>query len=49
MSDGIVDHSLTCIWSIACRRCYNYMYIFILDLTPAFHELGKDNRTTGHI
>ena len=33
--------SLRCIWSIACRRCSNY--IFILDLTPAFNGLGKDN------
>ena len=30
-----------CSWSIACRRCSNY--IFILDLTPGFNGLGKDN------
>ena len=28
-------------WSIACRRCSNY--IFILDLTSGFNVLGKDN------
>ena len=28
-------------WSIACRHCSNY--IFILDLTPSFNELGKDS------
>ena len=33
-----------CIWSIACRRCSNY--IFILYLTPSFNELGKDNCKT---
>ena len=33
--------SLKCGWSIACRRCSNY--IFILDLTPGFNRLGKDN------
>ena len=31
-------------WSIACRRCSNY--IFILDLTPGFIGLGKDNCKT---
>ena len=36
--------SLRCSWSIACRRCSNY--IFILDLTPGFIGLGKDNCTT---
>ena len=36
--------SLRCSWSIACRRCSNY--IFILDLTPAFNGLGKDNYKT---
>ena len=30
-----------CSWSIACRRCSNY--IFILDLTPGFNGLDKDN------
>ena len=33
--------SLRCSWSIACRRCSNY--IFILNLTPGFNGLGKDN------
>ena len=33
--------SLRCSWSIACRRCSNY--IFILDLTPGFKGWGKDN------
>ena len=30
-----------CNWSIDCRR--NSNYIFILDLTPGFDVLGKDN------
>ena len=33
--------SLTCGWSIACRRCSNY--IFILDVTPGFNGSGKDS------
>ena len=33
--------SLRCSWSIACRRCSNY--IFIPNLTPGFNGLGKDN------
>ena len=33
--------SLRFSWSIACRRCSNY--IFILNLTPGFNRLGKDN------
>ena len=33
--------SLRCSWSIACRRCSNY--IFIPDSTPDFSGLGKDN------
>ena len=33
--------SLRCSWSIACRRCSNY--IFILDLTPGFSGLGRDD------
>ena len=33
--------SLRCSWSIACRRCSNY--IFILHLTLRFNILGKDN------
>ena len=32
------------IWSIACRRCSNY--IFILDLTPSFSGCGKDDCKT---
>ena len=35
---------LRCSWSIVCRRCSNY--IFILDLTPGFNALGKDNCKT---
>ena len=34
-----VDHS-----DVVCRRCSNY--IFILDLTPGFDGLGKDNCKT---
>ena len=34
--------SLRCSWSIACRRCSNY--IFILDLTSGFKGFGKDSR-----
>ena len=37
--------SLRCSWSIACRPCSNY--IFILDLTPGFKGLGKDDFKTG--
>ena len=33
--------SLRCSWTIACRRCSNY--IFILNLTPGFNGLGKVN------
>ena len=33
--------SFRCSWSIVCRRCFNY--IFILNLTPGFNGLGKDN------
>ena len=33
--------SLRCSWSIACRRCSNY--IFILHLTLGFNILRKDN------
>ena len=36
--------SLRCSWSIACRRCSNY--IFIPDLTSSPNELGKDNCKT---
>ena len=35
---------MTCRWSIACRHCSNY--IPILDLTPGFNGLGKDNCNT---
>ena len=37
--------SLRCSWSIACRRCSNY--IFILDLIHGFNRLGKDNCKAG--
>ena len=37
--------SLRCGWSIAWRRCPNY--IFILDLSPGFNGLSKDNCKTG--
>ena len=43
MCNKIADHSNVS-GSIACRRCSNY--IFILDLTPSFNGLGKDNRKT---
>ena len=36
--------SLRSSWSIAYRRCSNY--IFILDITPGFNGLGKDNHKT---
>ena len=36
--------SLRCSWIIACWRCPNH--IFILDLTPGFNRLGKDNCRT---
>ena len=36
--------SLRCSWSIACRRCSNY--IFILSLTPVFNGLSRDNGKT---
>ena len=41
--DNKIFRSLRCSRSIACRRCSNY--IFILDLTPDFIGLGKDNCT----
>ena len=46
MGNKIVDHhwSLRCSWSIACRRCSNY--IFILDLASGFKGFGKDSRKT---
>ena len=40
----IVDHSDVVGKSIAFRRCSNY--ISILDLTPGFIGLGKDNSKT---
>ena len=33
-----------CRWSIACRRCSNY--ISILDFTTGFNVLGGDNQKT---
>ena len=44
LSGQLNCRSLRCSWSIACRRCSNY--IFILDLTPGFKGLGKDNFKT---
>ena len=41
VGNKIVDHSDVVGASIACRRCSNY--IFILDLTPGFIGLDKDN------
>ena len=41
VGNKIVDHSDVV---IACRRCSNY--IFILDLTPGFKGLGKDDFKT---
>ena len=35
---------LRCSWSIACRRCSNY--IWVIYLTPVFNGLGKDNCKT---
>ena len=42
VGNKIVD--LGCSWSIAWWRCSDY--IFILDLTPGFNGLGKDNCKT---
>ena len=39
------SHRCTCSWSIACRRCSNY--ILMLNLTHCFNRLGKDNCKTG--
>ena len=36
--------SLRCSWSFACLHCF--IYIFILDLTPHFSGLDKDNDKT---
>ena len=44
VGNKIVDHSVRCSWSIACRCCSNY--IFNLDLIPAFKGLDKDNCKT---
>ena len=44
LSGQLNCRSLRCSWSIACRRCSNY--IFILDLTPGFKGLGKDDFKT---
>ena len=41
VGNNLVYWLLRCSWSIACRRCSNY--IFILDLTPGSNRLGKDN------
>ena len=37
-----ICQSLRCSWSIACRRCSNY--IFILNLTAGFKGFRKDSR-----
>ena len=39
--------SFRCSWSSASEGCSNYM--FILDLTPCFHGLGKDNCKTRQV
>ena len=44
LSGQLNCRSLRCSWSIACRRCSNY--IFILDLKPGFKGLGKDDFKT---
>ena len=42
IENKIIDHwSIRCSWSIACRRCSNY--IFIMYSTAGFNGLGKDN------
>ena len=43
VGNEIVNQSINS-WSIACRRCSNY--IFILDWTPGFNGLGNDNCKT---
>ena len=43
VGNKIVDHS-DVVKSTACQHCSNY--IFILDLTPGFNGLGKDNCKT---
>ena len=43
VGNKIVNHSRYS-YSIACRRCSNY--IFILDLTSGFKGFGKDSRKT---
>ena len=43
MGNNIVD-SFRCSWSIACRRCSNY--IFILDLKHGFSGFDEDNYKT---
>ena len=42
VGNKIVNH--WCSWSIACQRCSNY--IWVIDLTPGFIGLGKDNSKT---
>ena len=43
VENEIIDHSDVS-WSIACRRCSNY--IFIMDSIHGFNGLGKDNHKT---
>ena len=53
VGNKIVDNSdvfeasstLRCSWNLACWRCSNY--IFILNFTPGFNRLHKDNCKTG--
>ena len=40
----LLTYLLRCSWSIACRRCSNYIFIF--DLAPGFNGLSKDNCMT---
>ena len=44
MAKKVFREDCRCSWSIACRRCSNY--IFILDLTHGFNRFGKDNCKT---
>ena len=43
ITDTLIDNKIfsDVVGAFACRRCSNY--IFILDLTPGFNGLGKDN------
>ena len=41
ISDILVANKMVGDSEVTCRRCSNY--IFIIDLTPGFNGLGKDN------